>query len=104
MRVAFPRNRLKGTYLPQLALTFRAKCLAPYNKTRQSRRLLEMLKTDRQLRLLEFLQDREQAMRITELSQILHVTPITVRRDVAELSQQGRVLSTRGGVRRRHPH
>ncbi len=58
-----------------------------------------MLKTDRQLRLLEILQQRRESVRITELSQILQVTPITVRRDVAELAHQGRVLSARGGVR-----
>ena len=58
-----------------------------------------MLKTDRQLRLLEILQQHRESVRITELSQLLHVTPITIRRDVTELARQGRVLSARGGVR-----
>ena len=49
--------------------------------------------------MLEILQQRGESVRITELSQILQVTPITVRRDVGELAHQGRVLSARGGVR-----
>ncbi|MCY0899180.1 MAG: DeoR/GlpR family DNA-binding transcription regulator [Firmicutes bacterium] len=58
-----------------------------------------MLKADRQLGLLNILQGRTEAVRITELATLLHVTPMTVRRDVAELARQGRVLVTHGGVR-----
>ena len=60
---------------------------------------MTMLKPDRQLRLLEVLQERKESVRITELSQLLQVTPITVRRDVSELAHQGRVISAHGGVR-----
>ncbi len=58
-----------------------------------------MLKPDRQWRLLELLRERDESIRVTELSQLLGVTPITVRRDVAELAHQGRVIATHGGVR-----
>lgn len=58
-----------------------------------------MLKADRQVRLLETLQQRGESVRISELSQHLGVTPMTIRRDIAELANQGRVVSAHGSVR-----
>lgn len=58
-----------------------------------------MVKADRQVRLIETLQQRGESVRITELSHALGVTPMTIRRDVAELAQQGRVTSAHGSVR-----
>lgn len=58
-----------------------------------------MVKADRQLRLIETLQQRGESVRIAELSQSLGVTPMTIRRDIAELVHQGRVASAHGSVR-----
>ncbi len=57
-----------------------------------------MLKADRQSQILDQLERASTALRIGDLSQTLGVSPVTIRRDVAELSRQGLVLSTRGGV------
>lgn len=59
----------------------------------------KLLKVDRQLSILAFLRTRTAGVRISDLSTALQVSVITVRRDVAELSRQGMVVSTRGGVK-----
>ncbi|MCY0899191.1 MAG: DeoR/GlpR family DNA-binding transcription regulator [Firmicutes bacterium] len=58
-----------------------------------------MLKADRLLGLLNILEDRTEAVRITELATLQHVTPVTVLREVAELAGRARLLVTHGGVR-----
>lgn len=63
-----------------------------------------LLKADRQTRILEVLQESQESMRISSLSQLLNVAPVTIRRDVQELARQGMVLSRHGGVTVLRPH
>lgn len=60
--------------------------------------LIVILKVDRQRYLLDILKQHKGSVRISDLSRLLEVTTITIRRDVAELARQGRVLPNHGGV------
>lgn len=58
---------------------------------------LNYLPEARRKRLLDLLSTRG-SLRVSELAQQLGVTPVTIRRDIAELSAQGRVQKIRGGI------
>ncbi len=66
-----------------------------YQEPEKSERLL---KVERYVKILNWLKEREGKGRNSDLSDILQVSPLTVRRDVAELARQGLVQATRGGV------
>jgi DNA-binding LacI/PurR family transcriptional regulator len=56
-----------------------------------------LLPVARRARLLEALRAHE-TVRISELTQLLGVTAVTVRRDIAQLASEGRVRRVHGGV------
>lgn len=56
-----------------------------------------MIPIERQQRILHLLAERG-AVSITELTEWLQVSHMTVRRDIQKLEEQGRVLSVSGGV------
>lgn len=56
------------------------------------------LKVDRQLMIIDMLIKKGASLRISELSEALDTSVVTIRRDVANLERQGIVVSTRGGV------
>lgn len=58
-----------------------------------------LMKVDRQLMILDMLNKKGASLRISEISQVLDTSVVTVRRDVADLARQGMVAATRGGVR-----
>lgn len=55
------------------------------------------LPTTRRDRLLALL-DREESLRVSDLSGLLGVAPVTVRRDVAQLAEEGLVKRVHGGI------
>ncbi|OHV08340.1 DeoR/GlpR family DNA-binding transcription regulator [Kushneria phosphatilytica] len=57
-----------------------------------------MIPTQRRDYLLELL-DQQTVLTINELTELLGVSHMTVRRDIAQLEQEGQVLSVSGGVR-----
>lgn len=59
---------------------------------------LRLLKAERCTKILEWLVSHNGSARLAELSQMFHVSPITIRRDVSELSRQGLLEVIRGGV------
>lgn len=59
----------------------------------------KLLKVDRHLRILERLRKEGAGLRIRDLGRELDVSPVTIRRDVMELTRQGMVSWTRGGVK-----
>lgn len=58
-----------------------------------------LLKGDRQSQILDVLRERGTGVRIAELSSLLGVTSVTIRRDIDQLSRHGTVVATRGGVK-----
>jgi len=58
---------------------------------------LPLMKTERQERALEFVQSQGRAT-VTELSLALTVSESTVRRDLRELAEDGRLRRTHGGA------
>ncbi|MBX6395430.1 MAG: DeoR family transcriptional regulator, partial [Alicyclobacillaceae bacterium] len=56
-----------------------------------------MLPSERQSKILDWLQ-KEGHLKISELSRRLHVSEMTVHRDIRVLAEQGRVIKTYGGV------
>jgi DeoR/GlpR family transcriptional regulator of sugar metabolism len=52
---------------------------------------------DRQQRIVEYLADRQSAS-VSELSDLLSVSAVTVRSDLNQLAEQGRVIRTHGGA------
>ncbi len=55
-------------------------------------------KAERHMRIMEWLERHEDRAHIGELSEAFGVSPITIRRDLADLSQRGLVYAARGGV------
>jgi DeoR/GlpR family transcriptional regulator of sugar metabolism len=53
---------------------------------------------ERPERILELLVERETAS-VTELSELLQVSPVTIRSDLNQLAELGRVIRTHGGAR-----
>ncbi len=58
----------------------------------------KMLKIERHMKIVDWLAEHAGSAHVSQLSEMLEVSPITIRRDVAELARQGMVTSTRGGV------
>ncbi len=56
-----------------------------------------MIPVERQQQILHLLAERG-AVSITELTERLQVSHMTIRRDIQKLEEQGRVLSVSGGV------
>lgn len=59
-----------------------------------------MLDTERRQRLVELV-DQRHSLTVAELSAELSVSPATIRRDLAQLSQQGMIERAHGGAARR---
>ena len=57
-----------------------------------------MLKNERQERILELI-DEHRYVTAQQLSRLLYVSLPTVRRDLAELQQQGLILRNHGGAK-----
>ncbi|WP_252311277.1 DeoR family transcriptional regulator [Sinobaca sp. H24] len=56
-----------------------------------------MLPIERQQKIMEWLQENK-AMKISELSERLHVSEMTIYRDTKPLIEEGRLLKTKNGV------
>ena len=56
-----------------------------------------MFNIERQEEILNFLEESK-SISVSKLSKLLYVSPPTIRRDLNELEQQGKVLRTHGGV------
>ena len=56
-----------------------------------------MNKTERQQEILRLLASEER-IEITELCNIFHIVPMTARRDLSELEEQGKLIRTHGGA------
>ena len=56
-----------------------------------------MNKSERQQEILKLLTSKER-VDITELCDIFHIVPMTARRDLKELEQQGKLIRTHGGA------
>lgn len=57
----------------------------------------DMFNIERQEEILNFLEESK-SISVSKLSKLLYVSPPTIRRDLNELEQQGKVLRTHGGV------